>query len=282
MLRLLVSSFFAFVFVLAESPVSLSVYGGGLKFNNSKKTTGNVAGIYMMGFDSPLKAEATIEHTNINQKDDNDTIKQTDYTLLLHFFEGYNFAYKFGVHKISTNDSLTKDGVIWGLGGMYYKLGRYEFKTNLYYSDYSNLNSSPKAFQISPQVGFAYGSFYSKFPAFYISMKVDYIKPTKNRKENDLKKSYISSSINIVNHFDKFTTVFHKWYGKRVLAVENEGFIVNNSIDEQRGGFLVSENYMFDKNQNFKFTYSYNTFKEKNNDKISNSNLFLLSYLYNF
>jgi len=282
MIKYVVSSLLAFVFVFAESPVSFSVYGGGLKFNNSKKTTGNVAGVYVMGFDSPLKAEASIEHTNINQKDDNDTIKQTDYTLLLHFFEGYNFAYKIGVHKIATNDALTKDGVIWALGGMYYKLGKYEMKTSIYYSDYSNLSTSPKVIQVSPSAGFAYGSFYAKKPAFYISMKVDYIHPTKNRKENNLKSSYLSTSFNIVNHFNQFTTVFHKWYGRRVLAVENEGFIVNNNTDEQLGGFLLSENYQYDKNQNFKLAYSYTTFKEDNNDKISNSNLFLLSYLYNF
>jgi len=282
MIKLLISSIISMVFLFAESPVTVSVYGGGLKFNHSKKTTGGVAGAYVMGFDSPLKVEANIEHTNIHQKDDNDTIKQTDYTLLLHFFEGYNFAYKVGVHKISTNDELTKGGTIYTTGLMYYKLGRYQVKTNLYYSDYSNLKTSPRAIQISPEAGFAYGSFYSKIPAFYISMKVDYIHPTKNRKENSLKESYLSTSINIVNHFNKFTTLFHKWYGNRVLAVENEGFIVANNVDEQLGGLLISENYQYDKNQHIKFAYSYTTFQEKDNKKVSNSNLFLLSYLYNF
>jgi len=282
MIRIFIIILFSIIFVFAESPISVSVYGGGLKFNHSKKTSGSVAGVYVMGFDSPLKVEGDVEHTNINQKDNNDTIKQTDYTLLLHFFKGYNYSYKLGVHKIHTTDALTKDGVIYALGAMYYKLGKYALKFNSYYSDYSNLEISPKVIQASPEVGFTYGSFYLKKPAFYISMKLDYIHPISNRKENNLKSSYISSSINIVNHFDKFTTVFNKWYGKRVLAVENEGFIVHNTIDEELGGFLLSENYQYDKNQHFKFSYSYMTFQENENDKISNSNLFLLSYLYNF
>ena len=282
MSKLLLVLFFLSSSLFAEqSPIEFFTYGGILKYNNSKKLRGDVKGIYIMGFDSPLKAELGAEHTRI-VRDGAKTIKQSDYTLLLNFFRGSHNGYKIGVHPIATNDDLTKNGIVYIVGANYYQIGKYELKGNIYYSHYSNLKTSPRVLQVSPEFGFAYGSFYAKKPAFYVSIKADYIHPTKNREENDLKEKYFSMSFKVINHSGKFTTVFDKWYGRRAMVVENDGFTVVNATDEETGGFLISESYQYKKNQNFKISYSYLTFKEKDEDRVSNRNTFLIGYLYDF
>ena len=242
----------------------------------SKGTTkkdGYVKGIYFSIFNSPFKTEIDVEQTSISYKDNTSDLSQNDFTFLEHYYQGYNLDYKLGVHYIDSTDKLTDGGMIYILGILYYKTLLYNYGIDVYYSNYSNLDTSPKILQFTPKAGFNFGNYYSLFGSFYIEVAIDYI-------ENlDIDKTYKSTSLKINNYNGNYTTSISFWNGDRVYAVENGGFVVNNIGEVQTKGFKFSESYKLSKKSLIKFEYSNTTFVETGD---AESRVYVLSYSYSF
>jgi hypothetical protein len=278
---------------MAQTYYDVLPYAGYLNYGGSTtKDKGYIGGVYFSATQSPWKTEIDAEHTNISYKSQTETdkfgrtttttqpdLKQTDLTLKVNYYQGDDLVYNAGLHYINTTDTLTDNAKIYMAGVLYYKTAKCNAGIDVYYSDYSNLSISPKLYQISPKVGMNFGDYNSNIGSFYAQAKIDYIKPIKNRSENDLRNSYTSLELNLNNYYGKFTTSINGWIGKRAYAVENSGFIVNNIGNEQTGGMKIAESYKLDKTQSIKFEYSYTKFKDNGN---SHLNTYLVSYNYGF
>ena len=281
MKKLVLSGLLFGSFAMALTTYNFMPYAGHLNYSgNTNKDNGYVGGIYISAFESPWKTEIDLEHTEIKYKDSSPRLKQSDATLLIHYYEGYDLAYKMGVHYIDSRDTLTDNSKIYMAGILYYKTLRYNLGVDFYYSDYSNQDDSPKIYQASPKLGFNFGNYYSMLGSFYFETKFDYIKPGHNQAKNNLEDSYKSYEFTLNNYNGAFTTSLNVWNGHRIFAVENDGFIVNNISDEQTGGFKVSENYNIDKMNSLKLEYSYTEFLENNLD--ADVRNVLVSYNHSF
>jgi len=255
-------------------------YTGLLKYSGTTtKDSGYVVGLYFSDFESPWKTELDIEHSGIKYKDSTPNLNQSDFSIAVNHFKGYNLAYKYGFHYISSSDELTDSGKIFTFEALYYKTLKYNYGVDIYYSHYSNLDTSPTIAQISPKAGFNFGDYYSPIGSFYIEAKFDYIKPLKNKRINNLENVYSSTQITLNNYNGKFTTTLSIWGGKRSFEVANSGFVVNNLSDTQTSGVKISESYKIDTKSSTKFEYSNTNFDE--NGK-AQGKVFLVSYSYNF
>ena len=232
-------------------------YLGYIDYSGStNKDNGIVGGIYLSATQSPWTTELDVEHTNIKHNDGSDDLRQSDYTMIIHHAEN-NIAIKGGMHYINSTDDLTDGGkVLIGSIG-YYRAYKCNVGMDVYYSDYSNLSTSPTILQFSPKMGVDFGDYYSKVGSFYAQAKIDFIKPLKNKSANNLSSSYTSIEGTLNNYKGRFTTSLSAWVGKRSFAVENSGFIVNNLADEQKGGFKVSENVRLTSKDSVRLEYSY-------------------------
>jgi len=268
---------------MAQTSYSVMPYAGSINYSgDTVKDNGYVGGVYISAFHSPYKIELDAEHTTIKYKDNTPTLNQTDATGIIHYYQGYNLDYKLGMHHIwGKDDKLTDKANIFIAGISYYKTLKYNAGMDIYYSNYNNLSTSPKIWQISPKAGINFGNYYSKFGSFYAQAKVDYISPATNKKENNLKSSYTSGELSLSNYKGPFTTTISGWLGKRVFAVENSGFIVNNLTSEQKGGAKVSESYKINKKTSVKAEYSYTKFKGDTTGD-AHSSTYLASFNYNF
>jgi len=271
--------FCSFMFARANYYASLP-YVGYLQYSdNSIKDYGSVEGVYFSILKSPWKAEFDVEGTNIVYKNKTPDLIQGDFSMFLTYYYGYNLLYTFGIHYINSTDQLTDGGKIFKVGVLCYKSFEWNRGIDIYYSDYSNLSTSPKLIQVSPKVGFNFGNYNSTFGSFYTELKADYIQVLENKTENFLDKIYRSIDLTLTNYNGNFTTTLNGWVGNRAYAVENGGFVVNNIGDEQTGGFKVSEEYKVNNVQSIKFEYVYTKFKE---DGDANSRTYLLSFNYGF
>jgi len=265
---------------MAATSYDVLPYAGYIDYSGSTtKDNGSVFGVYISAFESPWKTELDLEHTTISYNNNTTDLTQNDFTGIVHYYQGYNLDYKLGMHYVDSTDKLTDKGLVFIAGILYYKTLKYNAGVDVYYSDYSNQSTSPGLYQISPKAGINFGNYNSKIGSFYAEGKIDFIKVGHNREENGLKNNYTSIEATLNNYNGAFTTSVSGWIGKRVFAVENSGFIVNNLADEQTGGIKVSESYKIDKASLAKVEYSHTKFKENGN---SSSNTFLVSYSYNF
>jgi hypothetical protein len=267
--------------VMAQTYYSVLPYAGKIYYSGqTTKDNGYVGGIYLSAFQSPYKTELDIEHTRIKYKD-NTHLNQTDFTALIHYYQGYNLDYKIGIHHIISDDSLTDRANIYLAGILFYKTLKYNSGVDIYYSDYSNTSTSPKVWQLTPKAGINFGNYYSKIGSFYAEAKVDYIHTLENKDENNLKSSYTSGELSLSNYKGAFTTKLSGWIGKRSFAIDNGGFIVNNLTNTQKFGAKFSESYKINIKSNVKIEYSYTKF---DGDTLGNahSNTVLASYNYNF
>jgi len=268
------------VSAMAATSYTTSIYGGYIDYSGTTtKDEGSVGGIYLSAFESPWKVELDAEHTNIKYKSSIPKLKQTDLTAKINYYQGYNLAYNIGFHYIDTTDKPTDEAKIYMAGILYYKTLKYNAGVDIYYSDYSNLSTSPKLYQISPKAGFNFGNYSSAIGSFYAEAKIDYIAVSKNKDENNLKNSYTSVELTLNNYNGNFTTSISGWSGKRVYAVENNGFVVNNLNNEQKYGFKISENYKIDKAQSVKIEYAHTKFEDNGDSK---SNNIIANYSYSF
>jgi len=262
------------VSAMAATSYTTSLYGGYIDYSGTTtKDEGSVNGIYLSLFNSPFKIEMDVEETNIDYKYNISDLTQGDYTILAHYYQGYNLDYKMGIHYIDSTDEETDGGIIYTLGILYYKTYAYNYGVDIHYSDYSNLDTSPKILQFIPKAGFNFGNYYSAIGSFYAEMKYYYIQNL------DTDKSYSSGSFELSNYNGKFTTTIGFWSGERIYAVDNGGFIVNNLSSKQTRGIKFSESYKINKLSSIKYEYSNTEFKENGDAK---SNVHLLSYNYSF
>ena len=280
MKKLLLSGLFLGSLAIAQTNYNVLPYAGYIDYSGeTTKDNGSVVGVYLSALESSWKTELDVEHTIISYNDNTSDLKQNDFTLLVHYYEGYNFDYKLGIHYIDSTDKVTDTGKIFMAGILYYETLKYNVGIDIYYSDYTNQSTSPRLYQVSPKVGFNFGDYNSAIGSFYTEAKVDYIKVGHNREDNDLKNNYTSFELTLNNYNGAFTTSLNGWIGKRSYAIENGGFIVNNIGNEQTGGFKVSESYAINKISSAKLEYAYTTFKDTGDAK---SNTFLASYSYSF
>ena len=280
MKKLILSSLLFGSLAMAQTYYDILPYGGYINYSGTTtKDSGYVSGVYFSAFSSPWKTEMDMEHTQIDYTDNTPSLKQNDFSMFLNYYEGYDLQYSFGIHYIDSTDDLTDSGQVYKFGILCYKTYAWNRGVDIYYSNYSNLNTSPKLLQISPKAGINFGDYYSIIGSFYAEIKMDYIKVLKNQRINDLDSVYKSVDFTLNNYNSKFITSLNMWFGKRAYAVENGGFIVNNIGDEQNEGLKISEEYKIDTYSSIKFAYSYTKFKENGN---SSSRTYLLSYNYNF
>jgi len=247
---------------------NLSFYTGILKYKNSLKDNGKFAGAYYSYYKYPFKMETNINFTFLNYKDDS-KLKQKDFSLLEHYYFK-TIHLKAGIHLIKSDDSLTDWGKVGILGISFYKYNNYSIGLDNYYSYYSNNSNSPKLIQFKGYVN-------KHFNFFNFGLGYNYIHFFNNYTENNLKQNYhyINSFLNFSLNKEISTTI-SAWKGDRVLAVNNNGFVVNNLLNVEKYGGFIKQNFIINNNSSLSLEYSFKRFID--NNKNANQNMFMLGY----
>ena len=252
-------------------------YGAYMDYSSAAyKDKGYIAGIYGSFTKLPFKAEIDAEHTRIKYKDkfNIDDWKQNDLTFIGHYFQGYNFAYKAGIHNIWVKQGSESDyDKVFILGALYYQYLKYNVGVDAYYSDYED-NGGFNVFQISPKIGFNFGNYYSETGSFYGELKYNHIHI--NKDNITPKSNYSNVDIKLQNFKGPWTTTVNVSFGKSAYKVANDGFVVYTTGDEYKYSAGLSVNYALSKKESIKAGYTKSKYNNGTDDCYSN--VYTLSY----
>jgi hypothetical protein len=255
-------------------------YGAYLDYSsNALKDNGYVLGVYGSLLKKQYKFELDAEHINIKYKKSAnlDDWKQSDLTFIANYYQGYNYAYKAGIHNIWTKQGGNSEyDKVFILGGLYYQYLKYNAGADFYYSDYKDFN----VYQISPSVGFNFGNYNSNTGSFYTEVKYNYIHISNKIKARSNKNNYSNIDIKLQNFKGPWTSTINVSFGKNAYKVANGGFVVYNLGEEYKYNAGLSVQYAIDKNDNIKVSYSRS--KYNNGSEDSYSNVYSISYLRAF
>jgi len=263
-------SLVAFLATLGFSAnINMMPYGGYIDYSSKAlKDNGIIGGVYLSYFESPFKLELDAEATKITYKDNTPDWKQKDLTGVFHYYEGYNWDFKVGIHNIFIDQDRNDNNynkVLFG-GILYYEYLKYNVGIDYYYSDYDGFNVS----QITPKVGFNFGDYNSLIGSFYTEIKVNYINISDKDKAGTPKDNYTNVDLKLQNYQGKWMIEIYGSLGKNAYKVANDGFVVYNLGEEYKNSAGVNANYYFDKTMSFKFGFSRSKYEVNNNNAYAN------------
>ena len=261
--------------------INIMPYGGYIDYSSKAlKDKSVVGGVYLSYFKSPFKLELDAEATKITYKDEYNIPdwNQRDLTAVFHYYKGYNWDFKAGVHNIFIDQDGNDDNydkVLFG-GILYYKYLKYNLGVDYYYSDYDNFHVS----QVSPKFGFNFGNSYSSIGSFYAEAKINYIKISNKDIAGTPKNHYVNTDVKLQNFKGKWMTEIKGSFGKNAYKVANGGFVVYNLGNEYKYSAGVDVNYYLNKTTSFKIGYTKSKY-EVNNDN-AYANIYTLSLSKSF
>jgi len=253
---------------------SIMPYGAYIKYDNSAKDKAYLGGIYYSKFTSPYKLEADAEMLKIKYLKTETTPKdynEFDLTLVGHYYVGYNYDYKFGIHNIFTDDDYNQ--VFIG-GVLYYKTLKYNYGADVYVGNYKNFQT----YQLTPKAGFNFGDYYSQYGSFYAEGKLNIINISKSDKAP--KQNYTNIDLKLQNFIGDFTTTLKYSLGKSAYKVAFDGFSIYNLGNEYKNSIGIDLSYKLDKISSVKVGLTNSTFTE--DDKTAHSYTYLVSYSKSF
>jgi len=264
---------------------------------NTNKNNANLVGIYFSQFKTPYKIELDGEYLQLKYKN-SPAYYQTDLTVNINYFFENSYKINFGIHNIfsSNPESVTKyqpalnpmqssttttqtvytnkyDFVLF-TSFMYYKYLKYNYGTEMYYSNYD----ATDVIQLSPYYGFNFGNYYSKLGSFYFEGKLNIIKLTKNAAP---KSSYINYDLKLQNFHNTWSATINLSLGKSAYKVAKGGFVVYNLGEEYNSNYSFTLARTLKKNNTVSATLSYSEFEESEGYTAS-SYAVMLSYIHTF
>jgi len=247
----------------------VSTYSG-----DTDKDYATSAGIYFSGYENSYETIIGAEGKRVVYKNEslNDDISQTDITGMLKLNVIDNFNAKIGIHHIVSTDDLTDGGNTF-IGGIKLNSNSLNLGLNVYYTNYDNLVNLDIT-QLSPEVGFNFGNNSFKIKGDFINIE--------NNDKVGLKDSYSSTEVTFKNQTGIFGTTLSGWLGKRIFAVSNNGFTVNNISDKEKGGVYISENIHLDNISSLEIGYSYTKLEGIKSGDDASKNSVNIAYIYKF
>ena len=250
-------------------------YGAYLTYNNSTKDSGYVGGIYASDLESPYKLEFDAEYLDITYNNGSPDYTESDITLIGHYYEGYNYDYKLGIHNIFVTQTGNKAYNQVFIGGiLYYKTLQYNYGADLYISSYDNFS----VYQITPKAGYNFGNYYSFLGSFYVEGKFNFINIS--NKGYAPHQDYRNLDFKVSNYNGPYVTTIEASFGKNAYKVASDGYSVYNLGEEYEKSYTARFKYKFDKTDSFEVSYSRSFFTENNIN--ASSKVYLLSYVTMF
>jgi hypothetical protein len=228
-------------FAFAGDGTVISVYGGGIQYENSVKDRAYVGGVYLsqsfVPIGEPFKVAVDAERTLIKYKKDSGIpdYGQKDLTGKLDFYYGYNWDFSFGGHKIFVDDSSENNPWASFVGIKYYKYGIFNLGVDGYYSNYNTPDTKFEIYQISPYFGAYFGNPYSYaaqyLGTYYAEIRADYQKFQDN---NDPfgEDNYLSGEIKIVNYHRNWSLELNGEFGTSSYKMANGGYVMRNLAEQ--------------------------------------------------
>ncbi|NOQ30082.1 MAG: hypothetical protein GQ570_03055 [Helicobacteraceae bacterium] len=218
-------------------------YAGLLNYSSeSIRDNGYFSGLYASNASWTNKFEIGAEYTTFQYKNRAITpLVQRDFTIAYtrYFTEKYNL--KGAYHLISSSDDATDGGNIYLLNFTTNPSKKLDISLEAAYSSYKD---SFNVLQGRTSVGRVFGDYNSMLGSFHVQGAYKYIKPS-TATINNLKSSYDSFHMEVINYNGDFTTTLSTWTGSEVYAVTNGGFSVDNLADEKKGAVALAVRYAF-------------------------------------
>jgi len=272
----------ALISSLGFSATVVMPYGGYVNYSDKAlKDKAIIGGVYFSYFSSPYKIEIDPEYTNLTYKDKyniNDW-NQKDLTTVIHFYKGYNWDFKVGMHQIFIDQSGNDDKydkVTFG-GILYYKYLKYNVGADYYYSSYDNFHVN----QFTVKGGFNFGNYYSESGSFYLEGKLNYINISDEVAAGTNKDHYFNTDIKLQNYKGPWMTEIYGNYGKNAYKVANDGFVVYNTGGEYKYSLGINVNYYINKVTSFKVGFSRSKYEISSSNNVY-SNAFTVSFSKSF
>ena len=275
--------------------------------DKSTKDYANLFGVYASYYDFPVKFELDGEYLKIKYKPVTETITTTkvttptatptttstsssssntssvtttynytynpndwnqyDLTFVAHYYQGYNWAYKAGIHNIFIDQKDNPDNydkVLFG-GVMYYVYLAYNAGVDFYYSMYDGYHVN----QYTLFGGVNFGNYYAPGGSHYVEVKLNFINISDKNVTG--KKNYVNAEAKYTNAQGPWATTIGGDIGKNAYKVENGGFVVYSLNDEYKGKAYIKVNYSIDKTTGVGVEYTKTYFKERDQDTFSDT-----------
>jgi len=262
-----------------SSSLTIMPYGSYLNYSNKAlKDNAVIGGVYISYFKSPFKIEIDPETTHINYKGTTPDWDQEDLTTVFHYYKGYNWDFKIGMHNLFINQNNTSDNydrVLFG-GILYYKYLKYNTGIDYYYSQYDHFHVN----QITAKAGVNFGNYYSPNGLFYLETKINYIKISDSNRAGSNKDNYTNVDLKLQNYQGKWMTEIHGNLGKNAYKVADDGFVVYNLGEEYKYSAGLDINYYIDKTMSIKVGFDRSKYEVSNNNAYSNA--YVISFTKSF
>ena len=255
---------------LMGASFTIMPYGAFINYDNSAKDKGYIGGIYGSFYKAPIKFEYGIERDIIKYKNTIPNWNQWNFTGILNFYHGYNYAYKLGfTHLKAKQSSYKENDNVYILGALYYKYLNWNTGFDFYHSKYKN-------FKVN-QVSIKYGKFFKTYDGtFYFEIKPNFIFISDKIKANTPKKNYTDVDFKLTATKWPWITTLKASVGKNTYKVENGGFVVYNLGEEYKYSYGLSINRYVKKIGTFSIGFTRSKFVENNKDAFSNT--YVLNY----
>ena len=260
---------------------SVMPYGSYIDYsNNILKKKAYLEGAYASVYSAPFKLEVDGENLKIKYRPykygNNPDWKQQDLTLVGHYYLGYNYDFKLGIHNLFVDDGTSKYYEKAFIGGvLFYKTLKYNVGLDYYYARFhGGFHTS----QFTPKAGINFGNYYSMFGSFYAEVKANIIRISKDNKAP--KQNYTNFDLKLDNFIGSWTTTLKASLGKFAYKVGADGFAVYNTADEYKYDAGIKVSYKLSKTDSVAVSYGRSKFNTGGVDAFSNS--YLISYAHAF
>ncbi len=269
----------------AASTSTLMPYGAYIHYGDkSTKDYADLFGIYASYYNFPVKFELDGEYLKIKYKSITKSVpitpsstitttynpsdwNQYDLTFAAHYYQGYNWDYKVGIHNVFIDQKDNPDNydkVLFG-GVMYYVYLAYNAGVDFYYSMYNNFHVN----QYTLFGGVNFGNYYAPGGSHYVEVKLNFI----NISDKDVtgKKNYVNAEAKYTNAQGPWVTTIGGNIGKNAYKVESGGFVVYSLNDEYKGKAYIKVNYSINKTTGVGVKYTKTYFEEGDKDTFSDT-----------
>lgn len=241
-------------------------------------------GLYGSIYYSPIKVELQGEKFIQKYRTTSTKYSETDGTIKLHYYLGYNWDFSAGYRGVSrehpalTGTTPVKYIYITQLGVLYYVYGQYNVGLDYYFSNYKDF----KVYQFSPKVGYTFLRNDPTYGTIYGELRADFIHINKDDEKISKAQDYADVTLSLEGWYSAYYAKLYATLGKNTYRVDNGGFIAYTTGDEYRYTYGIDLGYTLTKNVSAKIGYSRSQFREIDATSNAYSNVYSLSISASF
>lgn len=199
---------------------------------------------------------------------------QRDYTFVITNYSDEKKT-RYGGHFVTASIDEYDAITVFGGVGDFSRADRYS-QYDLYVSNYNNYDPGLTAFQISYKIGRTM----KQKRNIYALTQVNLIHLSKDLELDD--QNYLSLEQSFTFYRERLTTTVSGWIGKEAFGVGNDGFVIDNKAEVQKGGYGVQFKYVLSDFYSLTLAANRSTFEDTDSDNTAETTSFSIMLGHTF